>query len=86
MAVEKGIKCTEAYQCVNCQNQVTAVEEREDLVYVAVMDCELEDQLWSDIFSRPIRSECKQPIRSELKQPIRSEFKQLIGSSHANRI
>ena len=30
--------------CVNGQNQVTAVKEREDLVYVAVMDCELEDQ------------------------------------------
>ena len=86
MAVEKGTKCTEGCQCVNCQNQVTAVKEREDLVYVAVMDCELEDQLWSDIFSQPIRSERKQPIRSELKQPIRSEFKQPIGSSHANRI
>ena len=44
VAVEKGTKCTEGCQCVNCQNQVTAVEEREDLVYVAVMDCELEDQ------------------------------------------
>ena len=41
---KKGIKCTEGCQCVNCQKQVTAVEEREDLVYVAVMDCELEDQ------------------------------------------
>ena len=72
------LKPTEGCQCVNCQNQVTAVKEREDLVYVTVMDCELEDQLWSDIFSQPIRSECKQPIRSEFKQPI--------GSSHANRI
>ena len=49
-----------------------------------VMDCELEDQLWIDIFRRPIRSERKQPIRSELKQQIRSEFKQPIGYSHAN--
>ena len=70
MAVEKGTNCAEGCQCVNCKNQVTAVEEREVLVYVAVIDCELKDQLWSDIFSRPIRSECKQPI----------------GSSHANRI
>ena len=62
------------------------MEEREDLVYVAVIDCELKDQLWSNIFCRPIRSERKQPIRSELKQPIRSEFKQPIGSSDGNRI
>ena len=33
---KKGTKCTEGCQCVNCQNQVTAVEEREDLVYVAL--------------------------------------------------
>ena len=33
---KRGTKCTEGYQCVNCKNQVTAVEEREDLDYVAL--------------------------------------------------
>ena len=33
---KRGTKCTEGCQCVNCKNQVTAVEEREDLVYVAL--------------------------------------------------
>ena len=33
---KRGTKYTEGCQCVNCKNQVTAVEEREDLVYVAL--------------------------------------------------
>ena len=38
MAVEKEALyiCTEGCQCVNSQNQVTTVEEREDMVHVAL--------------------------------------------------